>query len=121
MRRTTKDERTKKEKKEKKEEKEKKRGEESDIKSNNPHLTGGEKNENKNTNLDKDSLDSATLVAVFQQDFTLKVSKVEAIRFAKKFWILGRVLFPRGKRKTLYTTHMYVCIYIYIYVHIVQT
>ena len=58
-------------------------------------------------------MDSATLVAVFQQDFKLKVSKVEAIRFAKKIWILGGVLFPRGKRKTLYTTHMYVYIYIY--------
>lgn len=66
-------------------------------------------------------MDSATLVAVFQQDFNLKVSKVEAIRFAKKFWILGGVLFPRGKRKTLYTTHMYVYIYIwgsYIYIYI---
>ena len=54
-------------------------------------------------------------MAVFQQDFKLKVSKVEAIRFARKFWILGRVLFPRGKRKTLYTTHMYVYIYIRTY------
>lgn len=61
------------------------------------------KNENKNTTLDKDSMDSATLVAVFQQDFNLKVSKAKAIGFAKKIRDSG-----------LYTTHVYV-LHMYVY------